>query len=236
MSKKNRYYSDIKIIKGKRSRFFKILGVLFFCGLFVWFSYSISLILGRTLNVSGGLLKSGVKYYYALDFGEFNNMDETLECVKEVVAIKGAGFVYEKEDKFHVLGALYLNEKDANNVINNNKNNENIKICKIKIDINNFADDHKISNEVINLIDELYQNIIDFELGKVNYIGLASKINEIDADCCVLINQAKNDKSFNKLIKCEKILNNLTNVALNNEMVESSCKYSLIDLVVAISK
>ena len=93
MSKKNRYYSDIKIIKGKRSRFFKILGVLFFCGIFLWFSYSIALILGKTINVSGSLVKSGNKYYYALDFGEFNSGDECLERVKEVVAINGAGFI-----------------------------------------------------------------------------------------------------------------------------------------------
>lgn len=236
MSKKNRYYSDIKIIKGKRSRFFKILGVLFFCCLFVWFSYSISLILGKTINISGGLFKSGVKYYYALEFGKFQKLGDAQECAKNVVAIEGAGFVFEKENNYYVLGSLYLNEKDANNVINSNKTNEDIKIYKIGVDFNDFANDSNISNEIAIVIEDLYQNIIDYELGKLNHIGLASKINELDAECCVIKNKAKEDKCLNQLIKCEKVLNNLTSVVLNNEMVSSSIKYALIEIVSIISK
>ena len=133
------------------------------------------------------------------------------------------------------MGAIYLNEKDAKNVLESNEQIENTGIIKIEIKNSQLSADKEINEKVFEIIQKLYENIINFENGKLNYIGLASKINELDGDCCVLLKQVDGEFS-NKLIKIEKVLNNLTSTVLNNQMVNSCVKYSLIEIIDILSK
>lgn len=234
MSKKNKYYSDIKILKGKRSRFFKILGVLFFCGVIVLFSYSISLLLGKTLNVSGGLFKSNSSKYYAITFGEFSNESDAIACSQRVVELGAGGYIMEKNDKYVVIGAIYLNEKDAKNVIESNQNfsqSDAINILQLEIKKNKLSTNSEYSSVILNVVSKLYEHIIDFDKGNLNHISLASKVNVLDGECCVLLNKLEVDGFSSKVVRVEKVLNNLTNTVLNNQSVSSCAKYALVEII-----
>ena len=265
MSKKN-YYEDIKFVKRAKFRGFKALGIFLILGVFVCGTYFLSVIFSNTVSVTGSVFslkknKSINKSYYAISFGIYDNIEDARTAMNNLLSIGAGGYILKYENKYNVLGAIYLNESDANSVIDSNKKyNYNgmtyeLSVFKINIDLNKkfyskFGNDSNIiydaTKVLVNTIEDLYNNSILLEKEEISNIILANKVNSLDSNLVVELKKIEaltvNSSNFNisnfyeKILKMEKILNNLTNTLLVSHKPKASIKYSLINFIMLFSE
>ena len=265
MSKKI-YYEDIKFVKRTKFRGLKALGIFLILGAFVCGTYFLSVVFNNTVSVTGSVFslkknKSINRSYYAICFGKYDNMEDARTTANNLLSIGAGGYILKYENGYNVLGAIYLNESDVNSVIDSNKKyNYNgmtyeLSVFKINIDLNKkfyseFGNDSSIiydaTKVLVNTIDELYANVMLLDKGDISNIILANKVNSLDSnivvelkkiEALVLANSNSNLSSiYEKFLKIEKVLNNLTNTLLVSDKPNASVRYSMLEFVVMLSE
>lgn len=193
------YYDDVKIIKKplkeRVKRVFKFFLIIITIGAcFLSARYlSSALTVGNisSLIVYGGTnIKINEKKYYAVTLGNYESYDEA-ERVALGSTIQGAsGFVWEKGNKFYVVGNIYSNQDDAKAVIDNligtKYTTEIIEIQFDKLKLNFDMYDNSampIINNALEVFDNIYDDIYDlsvkFDKGEISHLAVSSETSKM---------------------------------------------------------
>ena len=254
------YYSDIKILKKplkiKIKNFFKFfLIMVVVVGCFLSAKY-----LSRALTVGnlGALIvygdtkiKTDENVFYAVTLGEYVDKLEA-ERVALGSTVQGAGgYVWEKDDRYYVVGNVYVNYADAQKVLENLSNTKyavsimEITFGAINIDFSMYENsDMDIINKAINVFDSVYTQLYDYSIRydkkEITHLAISSGVSEmrgniksIIVDVQNLINKSQSDltKIQNALIKLDELLDQTIIKTIDNSSTSYSIKYSLISVV-----
>ena len=254
------YYSDIKIIKKPlKERIKTILKIFLFfaivCGCFFSAKYLSSALtvgnLGSLIVYGDTKLKINEHTYFAVVLGEYLEKSEA-EKVALGSHIQGAaGYVWEKDKKFYVIGNVYTLIDDAQKVVSNLQGTQyNISIMEINcpkliLDFSSYENsDMSIINKSIEIFDKIYSHLYDFSIkfdkGEVSHLAVSSGISELRGELKGMIVKVQNlinksggnlGKIQNSLIKLDELLDQTIIKTIDNTSTNYSLKYSIVSAI-----
>ena len=250
------YSKDVVLIKRKRGKFFVLfVGFVICLMLFVFVGGLLSNLLGGNGFVLGFLKRYDIDVnafnFYAVTMGESESVEE-LEKISQGVAVLGAsGFVW-KGDVNYVIGNMYFNESDANNVKNNIKvENYNVDVFKIKgkkvrFNIGNIAksDKKSIENDIKYIVSvgrQVYEISNKLDTSETTYLNVCSFINSIRGEVKLKINDlfrfytnyASSEifKIYQSYLLLDNSLESCVELLLTNTSNGHNLKYCLSEIV-----
>ncbi|MBE5757642.1 MAG: hypothetical protein E7345_01750 [Clostridiales bacterium] len=172
------------------------------------------------------MIKISEKKHYAVTMGVYDTFEESRQVGLGLMIQGGSGYVWEKDNKFYVIGSIYSSIEDANKVIENIKNsNYDIDILDIKFSaINIKFDDYenkqvKEIEDALKLIDLIIEEVgslaIRFDKSEINNFAVSSSLSDLRGDVKVSIATMQNilkipNEAVNliqlKLIKIDELL------------------------------
>ncbi len=192
-------------------------------------------------------IKTSDYEFYFVKVNSFSTYTQANSLATEIQNSGGAGYVY-LDKKYHVLVNFYQNQKDAENVAENLKDDyPNVEVFTIsakkiknlpKISKNQSKSIENLSNFTINSIKSLSDLSVKFDKKELNFSQLTTKFTSIYDDYSNLnnefLNQFKTDSKFNvsREYACN-IKSNLKEMSsLNQENINPQFKYLLVDSVI----
>lgn len=197
---RNVYYEDVKIIKKPLALkiklilsivvIFLVLGGVVVSAFYISKSITVAN-LGSLFVYGGTKIKIGESVVYMLSLGEFNNRGDA-EKVSLGATVQGAsGFVWEKDNRYFVVGSMYKSNEDAEKVKNNLLGSSNykaevvqVKYPKINISFDDYenSDVDKIEN-AISFFDDVYLEVynwsLKFDKGEINNLAISSGLSSL---------------------------------------------------------
>lgn len=254
------YYSDVKVIKKpvkKRIKsifkifiFFLILGVSFLGAKYLSKAITVGN-LGALIVYGDTKIKTSETNMYAVTMGEYLEKNEA-EKVALGVSVQGAGgFVWEKDNKYYVVGNVYSNKEDAQKVSENlvetkyNINILEINFPKLNLDFSMYEnEDMSVINDAVNIFDDVYELIYDysikFDKKEISHLAVSSGISNIRGEVKGIIVNVQNliNKSSSKLkhiqnslVKIDEVLDQAIIKTIDNTSTSYSLKYSITNVV-----
>lgn len=245
------YSKDVVLIKRKNKLFKKILFVLLTLLVFTAMFFG-------GVGLSNLLSKNGIIWfknnkiivnasnYYVVNFGEFDNEKEALDCAIWTGASGGAAYVYHNQ-KYLVSGQLYDHVDNANKVVENFSKDitypasvKQFKTSKVvfKIDGLQAKDKRQIENSIklitdtINDITSISNNI---DTNVYSNVSASSEINLLKSEVKIAktnidsINVNYNNSNLQQisdlLLKMVDMLDVCVNKLLTSENYSGVCKY-----------
>ncbi len=191
MPKKSPYYDDVKYIKHKHTKFAFLWWILFPCmiaGVVLLAMFFSGVLAGDFSLFSRYNYKTEQITYYGLSFGTYDDK-ETAQSVANGVVLQGAsGYIWEQDNKYIVLGSIYMTYEDCQSVISNitgtnyNMNVFEITLPKIKKNIDEY-EILKLNFEYMKqTIKLLYDTSIGLDTKVMTNLQVSSTINSQRSD------------------------------------------------------
>lgn len=237
------FHEDITIIK--KHRFSRVLRNIFIVVLCVCCVVGAGFVSG-VIKVNGGIKSQKFTNYYFLSMANFDTESDATQFANKLLKVNGAGFVYQMDSKYHVIGATYLNQKDAKSVADNMNGTEyDINIITISVpnivvpnEYKNNTSVNRAIDEIKNSINKLYEYCVNLDKSTMSNIQVASLINERLASiraCAVELDSVDNSEFINKL----KQVLTTTDTIMEAGMIKilqgnfslGECKYTLCAVI-----
>lgn len=250
MSKKIMYGDGCKLIKKRENKKLKFLKFIFLLAIFVGGGFILFVNVASLLGYDNFVffvkydVNISSKNYYALSFGEFDDLLVAEQSLQGVIAQGGAGYLWKLNNNYNVVAFIYNSTNDANNVMENlnttkydlsvktistNSIKTNLKDCtKEQIEsVNNSI------NYVVKVIDEIYNLSIKFDKSEVTATFVSNELNNYKGNMLSSLEELKSinsGSSFvlnckNLLIKTTNDIENIINKILNESNINYLLKY-----------
>lgn len=190
--------------------------------------------------------------YYVLYMEQYDSYDQASEA-SEVLALQGAsGFVWQSDDKYNVVGNIYLNSEAATSVKDNIAQTNKgvfvspIKIKKTKLTFDDYSFEQvktvqQAHDYMLDIISKLYDYAIKLETKSATPTTISSHVNSLKSECVIngnaldIINSTKLYESTislkNTYVAITENLNELVIKLISNDETNHIIKYSYAKLL-----
>lgn len=253
------YYSDVKILKKPLKHKIKNMFKIFLIIAVVVGSYYVATCFSSALTVGnlGSFIVYGdtnvkikAKTYWAVTLGVYDSYDQAQNVALGSTIQGASGYVWEKDNKYYVIGNIYSSLEDANKVIENingtNYKADILEICfdKLKMNFDVYANSDMLTiNDALEIFDVVYSSLysysVMFDKGDISHLAVSSNISNLRGELKGVIINVQNllNKTESQLKTVQRYLVGLDEVldqAILKTIDNTATNYSLKNAIATV--